>query len=288
MRAGNWGRWGEQDERGAINLISPSTVLAASATVREGRVMALAQTLDEQMAVAIGRPPLAHHMTRDGGDYAAGGRVLGRSRYADDVVSLGTHTGTHVDSLAHLWYGEQIYNGHPQNSIRSQGASRCGVEKMGPLVGRGVVLDVAADAGLGLLPAGAGIGVEQLEDARRAIGVELEPGDIVLVRTGWLGRAGAAYFQGEPGLDLAGAAWLASHDVALVGADNYAIEALGERATDGFPVHELLLRDHGIPLMENVVLDALAAARPGPFLFVAAPLPLRGATASPLSPVAIL
>jgi kynurenine formamidase len=159
---------------------------------------------------------------------------------------------------------------------------------MGPLVGRGVLLDMAAQAGLEQLAAGTAIGVEQLEGARRAAGIELEPGDIVLLRTGWLGHAGEDYFQGEPGLDLAGAAWLAAHDVAVVGADNYAVEVLDAHAVGGFPVHELLLRDHGIPLIENVMLEALATAGPAAFLFVAAPLPLRGATASPLSPVAIL
>ncbi|HEY1688853.1 MAG TPA: cyclase family protein [Solirubrobacteraceae bacterium] len=285
---GNWGRWGSEDERGAANLLSSERVLAATGAVASGRVISLGEPLDKTTAATIGRPSLSHYMVRDGGDYAAGGRALGRSRYADDVIGLSTHTGTHVDALVHVWYGEQIYNGHSQAGVRSGGASRCGVEKLGPLVGRGLLLDVAAYVGEPYLPAERAIDAEMLEGVRRRAGVSIESGDIVLIRTGWLGGAGDSYLRGEPGVDFSGAAWLAANDVALVGADNYAVEVLGEHAVDGFPVHELLLRDHGIPLMENVVLDALAQQRPGPFLFVANPLPLRGATASPLAPVAIL
>lgn len=285
---GNWGRWGAEDERGATNLLSEERVLAATAAVSSGRVISLGEPLDEATAVSIGRPSLSHYMIRDGGDYAAGGRVLGRSCYAEDVIGLSTHTGTHVDALAHLWYGDQIYNGHPQAVVRSRGASRCGVDKLGPLVGRGLLLDVAGHVGERQLPAESAIDAEMLEAVRRRAGVSIEPGDIVLIRTGWLGGAGDSYLRGEPGIDLSGAAWLAAKDVALVGADNYAVEVLGAHAVDGFPVHELLLRDHGIPLIENVVLDALAQQRRGPFLFAANALPLRGATASPLAPVAIL
>jgi kynurenine formamidase len=288
VTVGNWGRWGAEDERGALNLLDAPKVREAAGLVTSGRVISLAMPLDERTPVPDGRRALSHHMTRDGGDYAAGGRTIGRSRYAEDVVSMGTHTGTHVDSLAHVWYDEQIYNGHPQNGIRSHGASRCGAQSLSPMVGRGVLIDAAAHAGVDCLPAQTSISKSVLERACADTGLTLRSGDIVLVRTGWLARAGAAYFHGEPGLDASAAAWLAEQDVALVGADNYAIETLDERSSGGFPVHELLLRDCGIPLVENMDLEQLAAENPGEFLFIATPLPLRGATASPLAPIAIL
>jgi kynurenine formamidase len=282
----NRGRWGAADERGALNLLGPATVSAAVATVASGEVVDLAQPLGEATPAPGGRGGVVHHMDRDAGDYALGGRVLGRSRFAEDSLTMSLHVGTHVDSLCHVWYDEELYNGHPQSAVRSNGAKRCGVEKLGPIVARGVLLDLAAEAGLGR---GEAVGRAALERCAARVGGDLRSGDAVLLRTGWYAASGDDYLTGEPGLDLEGAAWLAAQDVAVVGADNYAIEALaGETNSAGFPVHELLLRDHGIPLIENLDLEGLADRATGTFLFVAAPLPLQGATASPLAPIAVL
>ena len=129
---GNWGRWGADDERGALNAITPESVLAALALAGEGRIVSLAQPLDGETPVPDGKIPPTHYMTRDGGDYAVNGKLLGRSRLSEDVLMMGTHAGTHIDSLAHVWYGEELYNGHHQSSLRSRGASRCGVDKLCP------------------------------------------------------------------------------------------------------------------------------------------------------------
>jgi kynurenine formamidase len=288
---GNWGRWGDEDQRGALNLLSPDGALAAAHAVQQGRVISLAQSLDARTPVSQGRPPLTHHMLRDAGDYALGGRMLGRSRFAEDVITLDPHTGTHIDALAHVWYDEHLYNGHHQRAVRSNGASRCGTDAMIPIVGRGLLLDVAGSEGVDVLPAGFAINADVLSRCCERSGIVPRTADVVLVNTGWMaavGEDGDAYLAGEPGLDPGGAAWLAQHDVAVVGADNYAVESLDPGSRDGFPVHELLLRDHGIPLIENLVLAALLASGVREFMFVATPLPIRGATASPLAPLAIL
>jgi kynurenine formamidase len=287
----NWGRWGETDERGAANQLTAASVREAASLVNRGEVIALGQLLDAATPVPAGRPSPVRYMTRDGGDYAAGARLLGRSQIGEDVLTLGTHTGTHIDSLAHVWYEEHLYNGFPQSTVRSAGASRCGIDKLGPLVARGVLLDVAARAGELGLSAEHAISAEDLQAAADAANVSVAAGDVVLVRTGWLGRAGdepGLYWSGEPGLDLTAAQWLAERDVVAVGADNYAVEVLDGKASAGFPVHELLIRDCGIPLIEGLVLDELADNSAGAFLFVALPLPLRGGTASPVNPVAIV
>jgi kynurenine formamidase len=288
---GNWGRWGSEDQRGALNLLSAEHTRQAAHGVSQGRVISLAQQLDHRTPISRGRPALSHHMLRDAGDYALGGRMLGRSRYADDVITLDTHTGTHIDALAHVWYDDRLYNGHPQRAVNSRGAARCGADALIPIVGRGLLLDFAALEGTDVLPVSYEIDADALIKCCRRSSLEPGPGDIVLLNTGWMAARGGdadAYLAGEPGLVASGAAWLAERDVAVVGADNYAVEALDEPPTGGFPVHELLLRDHGVPLIENLVLEPLAAAAPDEFLFVAAPLPLRGATASPINPVAIL
>lgn len=230
-------------------------------------------------------------MSRDGGDYAIGGKVLGRSRFSDDLVILDTHSGTHIDALAHVWYDEQLYNGFGQDSVRSTGARRCGIDKLGALVGRGVLLDLAAHLEVPSLSADVAVGGDLLAACCGAGSLELRPGDVVLLRTGWLGAHGGdpvAYFDVEPGLDVDGARWLAERDVAAVGCDNYAVEQLDARSSGGFPVHEHLLRDHGIALMEGMVLDELSRRGASEFMFVASPLRLTGGTASPVTPIAIL
>lgn len=286
-----WGRWGPADERGAANLLTPDRVRDAVGTVQTGEVVSLGLPLDARTLVPPGRSPMQHAMTRDAGDYAIGGKLLGRSRFSDDLVILGTHTGTHVDALAHVWYGEELYNGFDQASVRSTGARRCGIDKLGPLVGRGIMIDVAEHVGLRCLPVDFGVDGEILAAACADASLEPSPGDIALVRTGWLGAHGAdpeGYFAGEPGVTVDGAAWLAERDVAAIGCDNYAVERLGDGSPGGFPVHELLLRDRGIPLIEGVVLDELSKRRAREFLFVATPLPLTGGTASPVAPIAVL
>lgn len=277
------------DERGALGRIGEPQVRAAARLVRTGRVVDLGMALGPQTPVPGHRPGFMRFMNRDGGDYAAGAGRPGGFQFAEDTVLFPTHIGTHVDALAHAWHDDLLYNGHPQETIRSTtGAQRCGADKLGPIIARGVLLDMGRDRELA---AGDAIGAEALEREAGERGIDLEPGDVVLVRTGWLGRTGASagsYFDGEPGIDLSAARWLAEAGVAAVGCDNFAIEPLPFAPGEAFPVHQLLLRDLGIPLIEGVVLDELAQLADGPFLFAALPLALVGSTASPLSPVAVL
>jgi kynurenine formamidase len=288
-----WGRWGAEDEAGAPNAIGPEAVRRAAGLVRAGRVFPLAQPLHARMPVPGHRAAMMHFMGRDGGDYAAGGKRPGGFQFAEDTVVMPLHLGTHVDALCHAWCEDLLYNGFPSNAIRSTtGAARLGVEKMPPIVTRGLLLDLASAAGKPL-PDGHAIGRAALEEAAARAGVSPGPGDAVLIRTGWLeaqeGRpARLVSFDAEPGLDVEGALWLAEASVALVGADNFAIEALPFPAGTVFPVHQRLIRDHGVPLLEGLVLRPLAEAGATEFLFMAAPLPIAGATGSPLSPVAVL
>jgi kynurenine formamidase len=288
---GNWGRWGSADEQGTLNLLTSARVRDATHAVAQGRVVSLAQRLDQHTPVSRGRAAIAHHMVRDAGDYVLGGRTLGRSRFAEDVVTLGTHTGTHIDALAHVWYDEHLYNGHDQRAVRSNGAGRCGADKLTPIVARGLLIDVAGQQGTDVLAVDFAIDAAVLDRCCTQANSFPQTGDVVLLHTGWMaahGGDGDAYFAGEPGLVPSGAAWLAQRDVAVIGADNYAVERLDAQSNGGFPVHELLMCDHGVPLIENLVLAELAALAAREFLFVAAPLPLGGATASPITPLAIL
>ena len=276
-------------ERGALGRIGPAEVLAATGLVRRGEIVDLSMPLGPATPVPAHRHGLVRFMTRDGGDYAAGAQRPGGFQFAEDTVLLPTHIGTHVDALAHAWHDDHLFGGHPQATVRSTtGAQRCGADKLGPIVTRGLLLDAAGDGELG---PGTAIGAHDLERAARAAGVTPQPGDVVLVRTGWLGRTGddaAAFYAGEPGIDVSAAAWLADAGVAAIGCDNFAVEPIPFPDGEVFPVHQLLLADRGVPLLEGVVLDGLARRADGPFLFVALPLGLVGSTASPLTPVAVL
>lgn len=288
MTGTNWGRWGPDDEAGALNLVDPGVVHAAVGLVVEGRTLSLAQPIGPRAGVPPHRRAPQRFMDRDAGDYAAGARAPDGFRFAEDTVMFGTHTGTHLDALAHTWSGEELYNGHPATSVRStRGARHCGAEALRPVVTRGLLVDLARDAPL---PARTAVDAERLEVACRTAGVEPRAGDAVLLRTGWWERhrGAPAYFDEEPGIDDSAARWLAARDVAVVGADNYAVEVQPAAPGSTFPVHLTLMHRHGVPLLENLDLAALAAAGRTTFLLVLAPIPLAGSTAGPVAPVAVL
>jgi kynurenine formamidase len=321
--SGNWGRWGDADERGALNLLTSEVVRTAASCVRDGRVLSLSQPIRGSTSSAApttvphlrGRPLPQHFMSVDGGDYAAGARAIGAGlKMADDALVVTPHgTTTHMDALCHMWSGEELYNGHPAGRVRSYGAARCGIDKAGPVVARGVLFDVAARRGVPRLAAGDRIDGADLA----ACGVRVRPGDVAVVRTGWPltwhADGPEAYWAGQPGLSADGGRWLAERDVAMVASDNAAIGGLNadqladeELADD---LHLIFLWRHGIHLAEMLWLEELAealrgdagaagaaetgdgtdvAARRTDFLFVAAPLAIEGGTGSPINPVAVL
>ncbi len=285
-----WGRWGAEDETGAPNLIGPEQVRMAASLVRSGRVISLTQPISDRIPVPKHRAGVMHFMGRDGGDYAAGAKRPGGFQFAEDTLILPLHLGTHIDALCHAWCDDHLYNGFPGNTVRStSGALRCGIEKMPPLVTRGVLLDIVRLRGAVAAP-GDAIGRAELEAAAALAEVTPQEGDAVLIRTGWLESQTSpdVDFNAEPGIDVEAGLWLASCGVAMVGADNFAIETLPFPPGTVFPVHQRLIRDHGIPLLEGMVLRPLAEAGGTAFLFVATPLPVVGGTGSPVAPMAVL
>jgi len=286
-----WNRWGPDDEAGAPNLIGAEQVRLAAALVRTGQVISLAQKISDRLPVPGHRAGILHFMGRDGGDYAAGAKRPGGFQFAEDTVVLPLHLGTHIDALCHAWCDDHLYNGFPGSTVRSTTrALRCGVEKMPPLVTRGVLLDVVKLRGAPA-PSGHSIGLAEIQGAAAQAGVALREGDAVLIRTGWLESqdpAAGIDFNREPGIDVDAALWLAESGAAIVGADNFAIEVLPFPPGTVFPVHQRLIRDYGIPLLEGLVLRELAEAGATEFLFAAMPLPIVGATGSPVAPMAVL
>ncbi len=288
-----WGKWGPADERGALNAITPEAMVRAAGLVRRGRVYPLALPVQQhKVPVFPGRAPALHFMTMDGGDYAAGQKARGGFQYTDDYLLLACHAGTHLDALAHVCSAGTMYNGFPASEVRSYGARRCGIDKVGAIFTRGMLLDVAALHGVPHLAAQHEVTAADLDACCRAQGVAVGPGDAVLLRTGWLATyAGdpAGFEREQPGLGLDSVAWFAERQVSAIGADNTAVERVPARAGEElFPVHVRLLRDLGIHLLELLDLEALARDRAHEFLFVAAPLRITGGVGSPLTPLAVV
>jgi kynurenine formamidase len=289
----NWGRWGTEDERGAANLVTQQKSLQALGLPQRGQVYNLAQSLQPTgVPMVSDRPHPIHLFAADGGDYAAGARQPNGCCSAEDYLIMGVHGhATHIDSLGHVWNNEHIYNGFSSNTVRGTGMRRCGIDKLGHIVTRGLLLDIPRLRGVSRLGGGETLTPDDLEQCLARNELTVEPGDAVLIRTGWFTMYGddpVAYEAAWPGIGIDAAHWLAALDVVLVGVDNPSVESRPFPPDTTAPVHQILLRDYGIYMLELLELETLADDGVTEFLFVAAPLRFRGATGSPLSPLAIV
>jgi kynurenine formamidase len=303
----NWGRWGEDDERGTANLISPEMIVAAAALVRRGAVFSLALPIDDTTPRSPSRPPVKHYFLMSGSDGIAGNPYNEGSPgfvFNDDAIDVPLQGSTQWDGLAHAVAEDSLYNGFwAGNVTASGGAARMGIDALrDKFVGRGVLLDFARAAGVSWLPPGTPIGPTELDAACDAQGVSVGCGDILLLRTGYLshwwrlrsdGERSAFLAAGEAGLSFSAVDWLAERDIAAVAADNLGLEVLPSEngVPRRLPVHQTLLVDLGLTIGELWELDELAAdcAQDGvyEFLVAAPPLNLPRAVGSLINPLAI-
>ncbi|MGW1073803.1 cyclase family protein [Streptomyces sp. NPDC002537] len=296
-RVNNWGRWGEGDEIGTLNLITDAVVRDAAGAVRTGRRVPLAVPLRQegiQTGVIPGRVNPLHTMV------AINMEMFGPDTIAtsDDIVTLGLQAGTHWDGLAHVSHGGRIYNGRPASSITAHGgAAYHGIEKARHIVSRGVLLDVARAHGVERLDADHVVGPEDLAAAEELAGVDVRPGDIALVRTGqiqlYLAGDRQAYGFPSPGLSFRTPEWFRARDVAAVANDTLTFEIFPPEIADlWLPVHALDLVEMGMPQGQNWNLEELstACAEEGryTFLLTATPEPFTGGAGAPVAPVAVL
>ncbi|QNJ96348.1 cyclase family protein [Mycolicibacterium fluoranthenivorans] len=315
----NWGRWGDDDELGTLNLITADKVAQAASLVRRGKVISLGGDFGSngpQGAFKFRFNPI-HVMTVDGGDaetlvkYApewarksvaqelSSFFVDNIFRFNDDMITMSLQAATQWDALSHVYYEDKLYNGFPADSVTSFGAYRCGIEKVDGkgIVSRGVLLDVVAHRGEEVFcEPGRPITPAELDDIAAEQGVQIGRGDIVVVHTGWWTRflsAGDGHEAGA-GLHWTCASWLHDREVAAVASDNLMVEdpdpANGVEGTF-LPMHMLCLRDMGLMLGEYWDLTGLAAdcRADGVYEFqlIAPPLKVVGAVGAPVSPIAI-
>ena len=289
-----WGRWGEQDQLGALHHLDPAHVLGAARLVRDGTTVTLSLPLNTQ-AAAHNPKPAVHHMTMLP-DVDVGSGSL---RFAMDYVAFDYHSDTysHIDALCHVAFEGCLYNGHPAAGITSRGAAVHGIEALKDgLVGRGVLLDIPRLRGVSWLEPGEHVLGEDLEAAERAQGVAVGAGDILLVRTGHprrlaeLGPWDTA--AARAGLHPTAMAFGAERRVAALGADGSSDTAPSTTEGVAFPIHVLAINAMGLRLLDYLQLEdlrqACQVARRWEFLFMAAPLRILGGTGSPLNPIAVL
>jgi kynurenine formamidase len=280
-------KWGAQDQRGSGNHMKPETVLRAARLITAGEIFELGRVLSETMPLPAGRRfEVVTKRTRND---------PGRNRRGSNeelVVSEIGQVGTQFDTFSHQMIGSSLYNCVTLDQAATRtGFNRLGVEHVGALMTRGVLLDIAALKGVAMLAETYEITPKDLQDALAAQKLALQPGDAVLVHTGWgalWGKDNARYQRSSPGIGTAAAEWLAKQDPMLVGADNTAVEISPNPDKElAGPVHQIMLVVNGIHLLENLRLDELAARRAYEFALIVEPLKIQGGTGSTVAPIAV-
>jgi kynurenine formamidase len=295
----NWGRWGDDDQIGTLNLVTDEVVKRAASQVRDGRRFSLALPLDQngpQIGFTPGRENPVLSMTSVNAPYPPDDPEGFCA--SDDKVTTSLQAATHWDALSHVSSGGVMYNGVPADAVTDGGSTKLGIENVTTLVGRGVVLDIARALGQDALTDTHAVTAADLDAACELAKVTVEPGDIVLMRTGkmtqFLSGAVPEYcgVMGCPGPSLQSAEWFRDHDVAAVATDNYQFEVFpSEREDAVLPVHIVHLVDMGMTQGQNWNLEALATdcADDGRYtvFLSASPEPFTHAVSGLVHPVAI-
>lgn len=290
-RVSRWGRYADPD-RGAWNLVGPEKVAAAAATVRSGTVVPMA--LPWNTVAEIDNPkPALHHMT-DLGDVEAPEPTCHK-----DFLGIDYHgkSCSHLDALAHIAWRGQLFDGRPAREVVDAGGARFGsVASLGALVTRGVLLDVPAARGVDWLEPGEAVHADELAAVAGTLGVEIGRGDGVLLRSGHHARRRelGAWDSGatSAGLHVDAVPWLSDRDIAVLGADGDSDARPSPVPGVHSPIHVLSLTAMGVPLLDNLDLEALSVACRDAgryeFQLVLAPLSVPRGTGSPLNPIAVL
>ncbi|MCA8930297.1 MAG: cyclase family protein [Alphaproteobacteria bacterium] len=290
--------WGQGDQLGAGALLTPANTLQALREVQRGEVWDL--SFETQMgapAMAPAQTPFILSASSTARNSARRRRAMGATNDAGsnlERIEMTTHVGTHMDALGHFSIGEHLYGGYSvDDTVDDWGLVNLGIEHCPPIITRAVLLNVADADGEAFLGSGRAVGPDDLKRALDKAKTALRPGDVAFVRTGW-GRFfmtdNAKYLSGEPGLNTAAAHWLTEQDVVAIGADNMAVEVLPAENHPEIlmPVHQHCLAEAGVYLVENLALDGLAAAGISTFCLSMVPIKFKGATGSPVRPVAIV
>jgi len=295
-------RWGADDVLGAMNLITPKSIVAALSLVKKGKVYDLSHVLHHEIPVTSFHGAFfanTQHTLESAAEWHH--RVLGKMENGYSAqnlrINMSDHSGTHIDQLNHVGIQQEngeflVYNGLRNKDIISTfGTTKLGVENMPPLITRGVFIDIVGDKGVEMLPAGYAIKPEELDKCLAKQKVEVREGDTVLVHTGWGKLWGQAekMLSGEPGLSKACAKWALKKNIVCWGVDQFATDPIPyEVEGEALPMHLEMLTKNGIRLMENIYMEEIAKEKVYEFCIFAAPLKIKGGTGSPLRLLALV
>lgn len=292
--------WGPDDEIGTLNMMNDASKLAILSKIGSGKTYDLSVDYFVGMPSfhALGDPAyqywLTHtpHGTVVDNPNGLGKKMNEKVSYTGDAISMYTHMGTHIDALNHFGLNGKIWNGFtPEEYLGDKGWKKTGAETIPPVIARGVMIDIVAYKGVKKLPNNYRINAADLKGALKKQGVSLQPGDVVLIRTGQAQHYENAgeYLHEYPGINLDAVKWLVEDQkIMLLGADNLSFEAFPpEREDNWVPVHTYLLAEKGVMFIEQMYLENLATDAVYEFAFIAASLKLKGASGSPMRPLAI-
>ena len=289
-------KWGAGDQRGSGNLMKPETVLRAARLIRTGEVFQLGFVLSADMPL-IGTRRFDLHMKR-----STSTKPGTRGENEEIVITELGQVGTQFDALAHQIYGGEYYNCFTQADLESgaggelaagarQGFGRLGMENVPDMMTRGVLVDVAGLKNVDMLPDTYVITAEDLHQALAREKLTVEPGDAVLINTGWgrlYNKDKVRYLKTSPGIGVDAGEWLVRQNPMLVGADNCCLEVRPYPEQKMFlPIHAMLIIANGIHIVENLKLDELAAARAYESAYIMEVLKIKGGTGSTIAPIAV-
>ena len=282
-------KWGPNDEIGAANYMTPELVVKAASLIKTGKTYALGIPVDSKTPAY---PPRTFKITVvQPGQAGNSGIGPNKATYNDDILDTWVGIGSQLDGLGHLGVDHVYYNGNKLADFADPtGLKKLGIEKVPPMVARGVLLDMAAYYNTDVVKEGTAFNVKEIEEVAKKQGVEIRQGDVVIFHTGWLGLIGKddkRYSAGEPGLGVEGAKYLTGKGVVAVGADTWAVETIPFESKNVFEVHQILLAMNGTYILENMDTAELAKDKGYEFLFVLGHPRFRGGVQSMINPVAI-
>jgi kynurenine formamidase len=282
-------KWGPTDEIGAANYMTPELVVKAASLVKTGKTYALGIPVD---TTTPAYPPRTFKLTVvQPGQAGSPGIGPNKATYNDDIIDTWVGIGSQLDGLGHLGVEHVYYNGNKLADFADpNGLKKLGIEKVPPIVTRGVLLDMAAYYNTDIVKEGTAFNTKEIDEVAKKQGVEIRQGDVVIFHTGWLGLIGKddkRYSAGEPGLGVEGAKYLTGKGVVAIGADTWAVETIPFESKNVFEVHQILLAMNGTYILENMDTAALARDKGYEFLFVLGQPRWRGGVQSMINPVAI-
>jgi kynurenine formamidase len=280
---------GSNDEVGAANYITPELVVKAAQLVKLGKTYHLGIETNSKTPAF---PPRSFKITIvQPGQAGIPGLGPNNATYNDDIIDGWVGIGSQLDGLGHIGAEYVYYNRNKGADFAdATGLKKLGIEKVPPLVARGVLLDMAAHFGTDVVKEGTAFNTKEIEAVAKKQGVEIRQGDVVIFHTGWvslIGKDDKRYNTGEPGLGVDGAKYLVGKGVVAVGADTWGLEVLPFEGKTVFEVHQILLTHNGTYILENMNTAALAADKGYEFLFVLGAPRITGSVQAIINPIAI-